>query len=253
MKELLAIAEAAVRCAELLKVKPQVHLDDHIFRFVIEHPGFKAIDAAVRYYFEDGQRSARRLKAILSELGIYGSGRDLSMLEFASGYGCVSRHFANELPGVRCVSCDIHPQAIAFLEQTLGIEALQSRSSPKEFESEAHDVVFALSFFSHMPERTWGAWVRTLFACVRPGGALIFTTHGQVSAQKFWKPSIPKSGFFFKPGAEQLDLDATEYGTTVVTEGYVRRELGKQIGKGPDLFREGFWWDHQDLYVVVRP
>jgi len=57
------------------------------------------------------------------------------------------------------------------------------------------DVVFALSFFSHVPEATFGRWLRALFAGVSEGGILIFTTHGLASQPNLGNPEIPESGF----------------------------------------------------------
>ena len=47
-------------------------------------------------------------------------------------------------------------------------------------------------------------------------------------------------------------MDAAEYGTTITTFDYVYRELNSI----PDIhlvkFQEGFWWGHQDVYILSR-
>jgi 2-polyprenyl-3-methyl-5-hydroxy-6-metoxy-1,4-benzoquinol methylase len=48
---------------------------------------------------------------------------------------------------------DIHQQAIQFIQEKLKTEAVLSASRPEDLDlNRAFDVVFALSFFSHMPK-----------------------------------------------------------------------------------------------------
>jgi hypothetical protein len=76
---------------------PDVHPDDFIFEYIAGHPGFSDPREAVSYYFNDGRHSAHQLREILSnDLGIAPS-TALSLVEFASGYCCVTRHLAKIL------------------------------------------------------------------------------------------------------------------------------------------------------------
>ena len=174
----------------------------------------------------------------------------MTLLEFASGYGCVTRHLSRVNPELDIVACDIHPEAISFLKTELRAETLLSRSVPEEFAvPRKFDAVFALSFFSHMPQRTWRRWLVALSECLVDEGLLIFTTHGETSRQHFGNPEIPESGIWFDASSEQGDLDVVEYGSTIVSTDFVDRQL-----EGLDLHlirREtGVWWEHQDLYVA---
>ncbi len=253
---LSAPGDAAMLCARFageLGVVSAVHGSDYIFHFLANHPSFANQSDAVRAYFYDGRRSAEMLRALLhGELG-FPADRRASMLEFASGYGCVTRHLPHTLPEFDVTSCDIHPQAIDFLRQELSATALQSRSVPEEFQADRKfDVVFALSFFSHMPERTWGRWLRVLYDQLEAGGFLIFTTHGEVSLQYFPVKQIPASGFLFAAMSEQGDLDTSEYGSSLVTRDYVTKTVRRRLGVTVQLYREAYWWAHQDLYVIAK-
>lgn len=236
-----------------LDVAPDIHTDDFIFRFLVENPCFKSVDLAVRYYFHDGRESARKLSSLLHETDRPGNGSNRSVLEFASGYGCVTRHMKHELPDFRTVACDIHRAAVDFIESRLAAEAIPSCANPEDFRCpEQFDVVFALSFFSHMPRRTWGAWAHALFGALKSDGLLIFTTQGLNSAKYFGNPPIPADGFWYRADSEQKDLDVSEYGQTLVTEAFVRTEIAARLGQVVELYRAGYWWDHQDLYVVRK-
>ncbi len=135
-------------------VEPIVHPHDFIYFFCVRHPKLP-LDYAIWYYFSTGANSAQKLDELAASLPL-DHDRPIRLLEFASGYGGVSRHLKNN-PRFDLVSCDIHPAAIAFLRESVGVKALQSAHTPEGFiPCEKYDVVFALSFFSHMPKRSFG-------------------------------------------------------------------------------------------------
>jgi len=243
----------AHRYAMETNVTSVLHKSDFIFQFLINNPVFKEKAHAVRYYFHDGMNSAKQLDVLIREFGIDPITCP-KLFEFASGYGCVTRHFKNHLPYVESVSCDIHPSAVEFIQDKLKRAAVISHNSP-ELLDVANDfyVVFALSFFSHMPRATWQRWLMALYAHVKPGGLLVFTTQGVETAKKFMgNPKIPKDGFWFLPQSEQHDLDTEDYGQTIVTEEFVKGELRSIAGAELLRFIPTYWWGHQDTYVIKR-
>lgn len=233
-------------------VSPNVHPADMIFRFLVTHTGFPDAYQAIQYYFTDGQTSARRLQALIRHwLPDRPQGR---LLEFASGYGCVTRHMLTQpLPGWELTCADIHDEAVLFL-QKLGARAVPSSSRPQGLRVQPSDVVFALSFFSHMPDKSFARWLNSLYEAVLPGGLLIFTTHGYRSLPHLGNPAFNREGFWFKAESEQLDLPGEEYGMMAVTPSYVCDRI-KALPGSPQIavFNEGLWWGHQDLWVVRRP
>jgi hypothetical protein len=234
-------------------VIPDIHPDDFIFHFLLNHPSLQQKKEAVDYYFDDGARSAKKLSDLIYSDLKFQRGIQLKMLEFASGYGCVTRHLSRELSDVMITSCDIHEEAMDFIKTKLKTETILSEAVPEKLKLNAeYDMVFALSFFSHMPESTWGRWIKTLFSGLKENGFLIFTTHGMASAKLFGDPVIPSNGFWFLPDSEQKDLNLNEYGTTVVTPEYVISELYRQVRSPLVLYRYAFWWTHQDLYIVQK-
>ncbi|MES9903746.1 MAG: class I SAM-dependent methyltransferase [Sedimenticola sp.] len=243
------------RYADETGVVSSVHHDDMIFRFLVENPHFKTVEDAVEYYFKDGARSSRQLKKIIfSDLGINDIPA-IQILEFASGYGCVTRHLVNDFLEENIVSCDIHREACSFISSEMRVKAILSSTSPADFQiaTNQFDIVFALSFFSHMPDSTWGAWQKALFKTIKPGGYFIFTTHGMTSASDhFGGPIIPESGIWFVPDSEQKDLDVKDYGNTIVTQEYVNTIVNDVLHASILIYVEACWWGHQDLYVVRK-
>lgn len=241
----------ASKFASELEVPRNIHPDDFIFQFLISNPVFQTRSDALRYYFFDGLNSAKSLRDVLGELRV---SETATLLEFASGYGCVTRHLSKTLPRTQLTSCDIHSGAVAFLGKELKASAVLSDRVPEHLNiRQLYDVVFALSFFSHMPRSTWLRWLLALYARVRPGGHLIFTTHGAVSAQNhFGKPEVPADGFWFRADSEQKDIDVNDYGMTITLRRFVEGLEQYLPGGGIKIFREAYWWKHQDLWVVYR-
>lgn len=234
---------------------PAIHKDDLLWKFVLERPYLPDAETAARRYFENGAESAAKLRRIIDKhLAAARDGQGYSLLEFASGYGMVTRHLPHALgEQAKITCCDIHPAAVEFIRGEFKQEAVLSHRVPEEVRfGKSFDVVFALSFFSHVPEATFGGWLRVLFDALTPAGIFVFTTHGLATRQHIGDITIPENGFFFRPASEQQDLDPADYGTTLTTPDYVTSQIRSLPGAQQVEFREAFWWGHQDLYVVAR-
>jgi len=231
-------------------VSEEIHTEDHIFNFIITHPVFTCDAARIEYYFRDGANSSRILTDLLQQY--LSENQAPHVLEFASGYGCVSRHLKNN-KNIDLTTCDIHPAAIEFIKHKLGIKSIQSSDKPELLvAAQNYDVVFALSFFSHMPFTTWERWLRRLVLLTNPGGLIIFTTQGIASGLHFGWPEISSSGFWYLPSSEQKDLSSEEYGQTIVTPKFVRGVISGMRDVELVSLSEGRWWGHQDLYILRR-
>lgn len=240
-----------------LNVTPVVDPHDYMFEFIVAIA--KTPREGVFNYFNAGSRAAQSLIEIVQSYRASADateGTMLRILEFASGYGRMTRHLIHRLPNTELVCCDIHEQAVKFLEQVLGVRSKLSSKVPAEFmDRETYDVVTAISFFSHIPEPVFRPWIHALFDRLRPTGHFIFTTHGRpflrrVAADLYAMPELPPTGFFFAPTSEQKDLDEEEYGAMFVSEEFVA-SCFQGLGVAGFAFQEGFWGG-QDLYVVQK-
>jgi hypothetical protein len=224
-------------------VFPDIHPDDHMFNFLCKiMPGEKALQA----YFEDGRNSAERFA------GLAGQYQAKNVLEFASGYARVTRHMRNVAPDIRLTASDIHPEGNKFTTEQTGFPSIPSVFVPEEYSTGMlFDMAFALSLFSHLPKDLWTRWLATLVGSVKVGGAVAFTTHGRitVNAQKI---EFGEEGFMFLDMTDQVDIDTKMYGSSYVTPTWVLKQIAS-IGRAALVqFNEGYWWGHQDLYVVRR-
>jgi Methyltransferase domain len=238
--------------AEKLGVTPAIHPKDFIYWFCATHP-LHTTESGINYYFQNAGLSARMVADLATTLG-YSSKKRVKLLEFASGYGCVTRHLIKD-PWFDVVSCDIHPPALEFLEKEIGVRSLASAAVPEQFTApEKYDMVFALSFFTHMPKSSFGRWLKALFNVLEAPGYLAFTTHGYKSCLglKVAPEEIPADGYWFRADSEQKDLDTAEYGLSLTTPDYVIGEIYRTLGAPIALYRHGYWWNEHDLWVVKR-
>lgn len=207
----------------------------------------------LEYYFSDGSNSAKYLDGLVAQFHPDHGSRKLRLLEFACGYGMVSRHLALMKDRYDLTSCDIRDEAVEFLRNEIGVEGILSETNPDDLAiTTKFDVVFALSFFSHMPPSSWGRWLQKLISGLRDGGCLIFTTHGWGGYERAGRPPLLPPGFQFYPGSEQKDLQNEDYGTMLVTPFYVFDHINQCDQAMAVQFQAASWWNDQDTYIIRK-
>ena len=250
--------QASIRdYAEIYKVSPEVHPDDFIFWFIHDDPNRTNKEEAVMEYFQSGWAGSKFVRDLLAEHPIStflanraDADRQPSFLEFASGYGRVTRHFPQVMPGFDVTACDIHPEAVRFL-RGLGLQACASAHVPEDFDlGRSFDVIYAFSFFTHMPRATWTRWLAVLGRHLTLDGLLVVTTHGRVSQNLMDVEGLEADGFFFHALSEQKDLSAAEYGNTVTTFDFVYHQLAEAKLRLLQFREAGA--GQQDLFILGR-
>lgn len=101
-----------------------------------------------------------------------------SILDFACGFGRVTRWLSAAFPDARLAAMDVAPQAIAFVGDVFPVSAHvidpQWRSVPQD----DYDLIWCGSLFTHISREKTGRLLALLFDRLRPGGLLATTTHG---------------------------------------------------------------------------
>ncbi len=234
--------------ASWIGVNCEIHPGDEIFRFIHDHPDSLN---PLRDYLVDGWRTSYELMVLLEKVGSPLADCE-SFLEFACGYGRLSRHLA-KFPGAdRVHVSDLMPGAIEFIHDKFGLPGFASHHDPRAVRfPRRFAVVFVLSLFSHLPRDSWRDWLDTLFGAVETGGILVFTTHGDGFAQRN-DVALDAEGFFFTASSESDHLDGARYGTTITSEAFVRRAVDALDNAELLLMQPDHFWVGQDAWLVRK-
>jgi hypothetical protein len=211
--------------------------------------------AKQRTYFCVGRRCRDDLAGILA---LHGRRiEDISgLLEFASGYGRVTRFLVTTLDPKRIWVADVSADALEINSTCFGTTARLAQGRPEDFQCERQfEVVFAGMIFSHFSTDLWVSWLRRLYELVEPSGLLIFSTMGpELLPSDADSHLIDEDGFWFMPENETAGrLDVEGYGNTFVSEGWINKRieehgLGELLGRSANGLA-----DWQDLYVIRKP
>lgn len=229
-------------------INSKISPHDDIFRFFANHP---SSTNPIRDYLSDGWRTMLELNGILEKLN-----RPLSkcsrFLEFACGFGRFSRHLVKALPPNALHVADIAPGSIDFLKENLGVDGFYSERLPENLSPpKKYEIIFVLSLFSHLPQRTWSSWLQCLYSALEDDGLLIFTTHGETSALKLGV-QFPPDGFVFIPSSESTTLPADEYGSTFTSISYVREAITASLSRAITYEFPAQFWGSQDGFAIVK-
>lgn len=205
-------------------------------------------DRALALYFHSGLRIWETFRAILAWR--FGTGLGGRLLDFASGYGRVTRFAVQEIPAERVWVSDIYREGVAFQAEQYGVHGLVSTADPADFVCEERfATILVSSLFTHLPEATFRSWLRRLWELRAPGGMLVFSVH----APDLLPPGteMPESGLLFQEVSESGSLAKAQYGSCWVTEEFVRGALAEIApGASADRIPRGLV-SFQDLWVVV--
>ncbi|MFY9826197.1 MAG: class I SAM-dependent methyltransferase, partial [Thermoanaerobaculia bacterium] len=229
---------------------------DEMLAFLVKsHRGDR--DSALFQYFQSGESIARSLGQVLRwRFGdLAGPTRIRSLLDFASGYGRVTRFLVRAVPAERVWVADVYEGGVRFQAERFGVHALVSAIRPEDFAcAERFDAILVTSLFTHLPAERFVAWLRVLLGLLQPGGLLAFSAHSPEVLPA--GAGMPADGFLFVPTSESGSLDTSDYGSTWVTGDFVRSALERAAGpEAPgavSLHRiERALCNFQDLYLAL--
>jgi SAM-dependent methyltransferase len=213
-------------------------------------------DRALFGYFRSGASIADSLGQALRWRFDGSFGNSVRLLDFASGYGRVTRFLVREVPPERVWVADVYAGGVRFQEERFGVHGIVSTIRPEDFAcAERFDAILVTSLFTHLPDERFVAWLRVLLGLLAPGGMLAFSAH----SPQVLPPgaAMPESGIFFAETSESDSLAKSDYGSTWVTEAFVRSALDRAMAAagmtpGSSLHRlERGLCNFQDLYLAL--
>jgi SAM-dependent methyltransferase len=213
---------------------------DDMLDFAISMFGHDRDRALVSYF----QNALEQFELVRHIAGWRGPVR--RMLDFASGYGRLTRLLVHQKLADEVTVADILEGGMQFQAEQFGVRTILSKTRPEELVTpDRYDLIFVASLFTHLPPSTFTPWLRRLAEALEPEGLLIFSVHDESIA-----PEKVEGGIRFESYSESRVLDAEDYGSTWVTEGYVREQVAT-LGAGYDCVRlPRALAEWQDVYVI---
>jgi SAM-dependent methyltransferase len=143
-------------------------------RLVRSATGTSSLD----WSFHSGRRAAESISAALERHHVE-IDRLRSLLDFGCSYGRVIRHWSHLNAEVH--GCDCNARSIRWCRRNLRFAAfaVNGLEPPLPYSNGRFDLVYALSVFTHLPQRLLVPWMAEMRRVLAPGGHLLLTTHGE--------------------------------------------------------------------------
>ena len=152
------------------------------------------------------------------------------VLDFACGFGRFLRFAVADLPRDHLSASELQADALRFVESRFSVPTFASCADPADFHpARSFDFIWVVSLFSHLPEPLFHAWLAKLAGMLKPHGVLAFSVRGDKLLAA--DAARPASGISYSRNSENADLDGDIYGTTYVSDAFVRGAIEQACGK----------------------
>lgn len=205
-------------------------------------------------FIEGGAAGRRIISEVLAHNGV-----DVehlgALLDFGVGCGRVARHWQGIETEVH--GCDYNPMLVEWCRANLPFVKAETNqlNPPLPYSDERFDFIYALSVFTHLTEQQQQPWAAELRRVTRPGGHVLFTTHGPTfphSDPAFRTPEIQQrladgELIVFKPGHAGRNFCAALHPRSWVEKNMLDGfELVEYAERGAEMN------GGQDIYLVRR-
>ena len=229
------------------ELSTRIHPNDQMLQHSLRH--FHEVNRSVSQYFNVALQQHNAAQQVF-RLVLGAPNPAHRLLDFACGYGRLLRFLTLSIPPAQIWASEIQRDAVDFAVEEFGVHGIISDFDPRRFEPRTQfDFVWVASLFSHLPRHLFDGWLARLTSILSPGGILCFSVHDE----RLLPPHIPlpPEGIHFISSSENAELDANAYGTTFVSEAFVRGAVARACGIDHPYFRiaRGLA-NEQDLYIV---
>ena len=208
-------------------------------------------------------------------LALHGAGRPAAsverILDLPCGHGRVLRYLRGVFPRAEITACDLDRDGVEFCARRFGAIPVVSEKDPERIPiaPESFDLIWVGSLLTHLDAPYWDRFLATFRRFLRPGGVLVFTSHGRGAHERMRTGHAGGVAFSFGIGdrrqarvvadyagrgfgyAPYPDQDGG-YGVSLATPAWVLRRLEAVGELRTVLVSEQRWADFHDVFACVR-
>jgi SAM-dependent methyltransferase len=184
-----------------------------------------------------------------------------SCLEVGCGYGRIVRELRREIQPSAISVCDVIEEGARFAAAEFGVRRVPVVEAMGPTYDESFDLIYLLSVYSHLPRHMIESNLARVSALLRPGGVLVFSTHGKQSAEmaeiyeQYWldkeklNAELERTGFFY----ERYPYYYADYGLTWMVADEVKKIVANAAPTLRFVAHHPLAVDgHQDVFVYRR-
>lgn len=140
--------------------------------------------ADVEYFLETGRSQADLFRRIFERNGAPLE-QATAMLDFGCGCGRLTR-WLSDIGDAQVYGCDPQRELVRWTRANLPFvnAAVSEADPPLPYPPATFDAIWALSIFTHLPQRRALRWMTELRRVLRPGGLLLFTVAGEAYRER---------------------------------------------------------------------
>ena len=233
----------------LAALSTRIHPKDQMLQHSLRH--FHEVNRSLSQYFNVALQQHNAAQQVFRQV-IGAPNGTHRLLDFACGYGRLLRFLTLSVPPSQIWASEIQSEAVDFAMSEFGVHGAVSDIDPERFEPGVRfDFIWVASLFSHLPRHLFHGWLARLVSLATPDGIVCFSVHDECLLPA--RIPMPADGIHFIASSENAELDGNAYGTTFVSEAFVRDAIAAVCGTGHPYFRvKRGLANEQDLYVVAR-
>ena len=238
--------------ALLSKISLRIHEDDDMY-----------VPFQAQHYLGVGLSAIRCIENALQN-SCHGK-EPQTILDFPCGYGRVLRFLKARFPEGKIIASELSTTALNYCRRVFGVNTvLSDKNISKVLLAHKFDLIWCGSLTTHLNEQDTVELLRLFYNHLSRGGMCVFTTHGQLSAERIGNEEqcyeLTKTAQqevlndYYRNGYGYVDYsNGHGYGVSVVSRDRILA-IAQSIGDWNKVFHQEHGWDnHQDVYAFTRP